>query len=329
MCKADVNLDERIDFLRQMLRIRTFEEKVKALFNEKLIRGAIHLYSGEEAVAVGVCAALRKNDWIVSTHRGHGHCIAKGGDIRLMFAELLGRSSGCCGGKGGSMHIAQISRGILGASAIVGSGIPIAIGAALTAKTLKMDRIAVSFFGDGASNNGAFHESLNIASLWKLPVVFVCENNLYGITVPVEKSTAIKNIADRAAGYSMPGEVVDGNDAVAVAGAARRAVRRARMGNGPALLECKTYRYEGHWVGDPIVYRTEEEQRNWRQRRDCIDKLRDSLMRETLLNDSSCEAMLAEVEAEINSAAEWARTQPTPATVQAFEHVYSSSGVVS
>ncbi len=319
----DISAKQKLAFLKQMIYIRTFEEKVKVLLAEGLIRGAVHLYIGEEAVAVGICSALKKEDWVVSTHRGHGHCIAKGTDVFPMFAELLGKEAGCCKGKGGSMHIADVSKGILGASGIVGSGIPIAVGAALSSKYLKQDKVVVSFFGDGASNTGTFHECLNLGSLWKLPVVFVCENNLYAITVPAERSTSVRDIADRAVSYSMPGEVVDGSDVLAVFQAGRKAVKQARHGEGPTLIECKTYRYEGHWVGDPICYRTKEEEEFWRENRDPIAILKQTLDREGILTENIYQRFVEDSRGEIDQAVEWAKSQPSPAPEQATCDIYS------
>jgi pyruvate dehydrogenase E1 component alpha subunit len=321
-------LENRMNFLRRMVLIRTFEEKAKELFSEGLVRGSIHLYKGQEAVAVGVCSQLRADDWITSTHRGHGHCIAKGVDIRYMFAELMGKQNGCCKGKGGSMHIADVSKGMLGASAIVGSGIPLAVGAALTSKYKKLGRIAVAFFGDGASNNGVFHECLNIASLWKLPVIFICENNLYGITVPVGLSTSVKNIAERAGSYSMPGEVVDGSNVVLVAEAAKKMMERARRGEGPSLIECKTYRYEGHWVGDPIVYRTREEEKHWMTHQDPINMLYKNLEQERFINEEDFNKLAAEAHRQADDAVLWAREQSPPAASTALTDVYSGTEVL-
>ncbi|MCW4021318.1 MAG: thiamine pyrophosphate-dependent dehydrogenase E1 component subunit alpha, partial [Candidatus Bathyarchaeota archaeon] len=231
---------------RKMLEIRRFEEKVWDLFGRNLIPGTLHLYLGQEATAVGVCANLQVEDYITSTHRGHGHCIAKGADLNKTMAEILGRKNGYCKGKGGSMHVADAAVGNLGATAVVGSAIPIAVGAALSCKLRKTKQVVACFFGDGASNNGIFHEALNMAAVWELPVVFVCENNLYAMGTRITNVTAIENIADRASGYGMPGVVVDGNDVVAVYQAAKEAVGRARSGGGPTLVECKTYRHKGH-----------------------------------------------------------------------------------
>jgi len=256
--------DKILDIYTRMLRIRRFEEQVGALFAQGQLPGFVHLYIGEEAIAAGVCAALRDDDYIVSTHRGHGHVIAKGGDFNRMMAELFGKATGYCKGKGGSMHIADFSIGMLGACGIVGGGIPLAVGAGLSAAYRGTDQVAVSFFGDGASNEGSFHESLNLAAVMKLPVIFVCENNRYGEFTPMEKVTAVRDIAVRATGYGIPGVIVDGTDALAVYDAAAAAVARARNGEGPTLIEAKTHRRGGHAEGEKAflaggVYRSQEE----------------------------------------------------------------------
>lgn len=243
--------EKLIEMYRKMLEIRYFEEKIGELFVLGALayaRGFIHLYVGEEAVAVGVCAGLRKEDYITSTHRGHGHCIAKGVQLNNVMAEILGKQTGCCKGKGGSMHIADVNVGVLGTSGIVGAGIPLATGVGLSIKLKGSEQVCVSFFGDAASNTGAFHEAINLAAVWKLPVVFICENNLYGITVSAAESTSVKDIADRSKGYGIPGVIVDGMDVIAVYEAASEAIKRAREGLGPTLIECKTYRYRGHSV---------------------------------------------------------------------------------
>jgi len=256
--------DKILDIYTRMLRIRRFEEQVGILFAQGQLPGFVHLYIGEEAIAAGVCAALRDDDYIVSTHRGHGHVIAKGGDFNRMMAELFGKATGYCKGKGGSMHIADFSIGMLGACGIVGGGIPLAVGAGLSAAYRGTDQVAVSFFGDGASNEGSFHESLNLAAVMKLPVIFVCENNRYGEFTPMEKVTAVRDIAVRATGYGIPGVIVDGTDALAVYDAAAAAVARARNGEGPTLIEAKTHRRGGHAEGEKAflaggVYRSQEE----------------------------------------------------------------------
>jgi acetoin:2,6-dichlorophenolindophenol oxidoreductase subunit alpha len=250
--------------LESLLAIRFFEEAVDGLFARGLMHGTMHLSIGQEAVATGVCAALRKTDFITSTHRGHSHCIAKGADLTRMMAELLAKQTGYCRGRGGSMHIADVETGNLGANGIVAGGIPIAAGAALAQKMKGLDNVVVSFFGDGATNEGAFHEALNLAAVWGLPVVFVCENNKYGMSNSTEKSMKIENISERGAAYGIPGVTVDGNDVDEVFEAAKLAVERARSGQGPTLIECLTYRHKGHSKSDKNLYRTKEEIEEWK-----------------------------------------------------------------
>jgi pyruvate dehydrogenase E1 component alpha subunit len=257
-----------LDAYRKMRTIRGFEEKLDELVKLGKLGGFLHLYAGEEAVAVGVCAHLGDRDIVASTHRGHGHCIAKGVDVDGMMAELFGRATGLCKGKGGSMHIADVDRGMLGANGIVGAGIPLTTGAALTAKIKRTGGVAVAFFGDGATNQGQFHESLNLASIWKLPAVYVVENNGWGEFTPTEYAVPVKDIAERARSYAMPAEIADGMDFFDVWEKAGLAIERARRGDGPTLLECKTYRFHGHFVGDPLRYRSKEEAEVWRQGRD-------------------------------------------------------------
>ncbi len=252
--------------LDTMWKIRRFEEAVDDLFARGLMHGTMHLSIGQEGSATGACLSLRQDDAITSTHRGHGHCIAKGASLERMMAELLGKETGYCRGRGGSMHIADTATGNLGANGIVAGGIPIATGAALAFQMRGLDRVAVSFFGDGATNEGAFHEALNLAAIWKLPIVFVCENNKYGMSFSTEFSVAIEHIADRAAAYGMPGHKVDGNDVEAVDAAVSAAVDRARSGGGPTLVEAETYRWKGHSKSDKNLYRTREEIAEWRDR---------------------------------------------------------------
>ena len=248
-----------MEMLRKMLTIRRFEERVKKEFAATKVKGFVHLYIGEEAVAVGVCSNLTKDDYVTSTHRGHGHCIAKGVDVNGMMAELFGKKTGTCKGKGGSMHIADVELGMLGANGIVGAGAPIAVGAGLSAKYRKSGQVAVSFFSDGALNQGALHEAMNIASIWKLPVIFVCENNQFAESTPIKYATSVKDPTTRAASYGIPGARVDGMDVLAVSQAAAEAVARARRGEGPTFLVCDTYRYMGHFEGDDQTYRTKED----------------------------------------------------------------------
>lgn len=252
-----------LDIYLVMNQIRKFEEKALELFQQDKLRGSVHLYTGEEAVASSIIALLGDKDYITSTHRGHGHGIAKSRDLKRAFAELMGKETGFCKGRGGSMHICDLARGNLGANAIVGAGLPIAVGSALAQKMRGTDNVTVTFFGDGASNQGTFHESLNLASVWKLPLIFVCENNGFGISVPTWQSTSVKDIAVRAVGYAMPGHTVDGNDVMAVLDTFSESLERARKGEGPSLIEAKTYRWKGHWTGDPEVYRTREEVESW------------------------------------------------------------------
>ncbi|MHB1483687.1 MAG: thiamine pyrophosphate-dependent dehydrogenase E1 component subunit alpha [Saccharofermentanales bacterium] len=260
-----INKEEAFYLYRKMVEIRKFEEKLFYLFSTRMMPGSMHQYNGEEAVAVGVCANLDKDDFITSTHRGHGHCIAKGADINAVMAEMFAKKTGCCKGMGGSMHISDFSVGMLGANGIVGAGIPQAAGAAWTCKYKKNGHVAVAFFGDGASNEGAFHEGINLAAVWKLPVVFVCENNLYGFSTHYKRTTTISDIADRAAAYGIPGVVADGMDVLDVYEKTRIAVERAKRGDGPTLIECKTYRYMGHSRFEKPTYRTQEEVDEWKQ----------------------------------------------------------------
>jgi len=305
-----------------MLTIRAFEERAKRLFERAVVRGSVHLYIGEEAVAATVCSLLREDDYITSTHRGHGHCIAKGADLGRTLAELMGRESGYCRGRAGSMHIADVTRGNLGANAIVGGGIPIATGAALAASLKGTDQVVVSFFGDGAANQGVFHESLNLAALWKLPVVYVCENNGFAISVPLTQSTSVADIAVRAGSYGIPGATVDGNDVFAVNDAALEAITRARAGAGPSLIECRTYRWEGHWAGDPQVYRTREEVRAWKEK--CpIKRLRAYLVDHAGRSSEELDLLAKRVEQMIDDAERFASQSPEPDPASVMDDVFS------
>jgi pyruvate dehydrogenase E1 component alpha subunit len=319
-------LDEKkmVDMYRKMLTIRNFEYQVKDLFARGKVVGAVHLSIGEEAVPVGVCSALKKGDYVLSNHRGHGHCIALGVDIKRMMAELFGRETGVCRGKGGSMHLADFSVGMLGASAIVGGGLPLAVGAGLSSKMRKTDQVAVVFFGDGASNQGTFHESLNLAAIWNLPVLFVCENNRYAESTPVGEVMLAKNVADRAVAYGVPGTIVDGMDVLAVADAAGKAAARARKGNGPTLLECKTFRYLGHEEGDPwTTYRTEAEVNEWKKK-DAIDKFRKDLVERGLLSENDAAMIENEVEKAVEDSIRFADESAWPKPEEAFKDVFTS-----
>jgi len=317
-----VPLEKLMEMHHLMLLARRFDEAVIDLYASGEIPGFMHLYIGEEAVAVGACAALEKEDSITSTHRGHGHCIAKGGDPRRMMAELFARADGYCRGKGGSMHIACLSLGILGANGIVGGGLPIANGAALSAQTLETGRVSLCFFGDGASNEGSFHEALNLAGVWKLPVIFVCENNLYAQSTPQSEHQGVRDVAARAASYGMPGVIADGTDVLDVFDKVRAAVAGARAGKGPTLVECKTYRYRGHWEGDPQPYRTQSEIEDWKKR-DCIRSLEERLVRGYGVERAEIERRRAEVESEMKDAVAFARSCPPPRPEDALTDVYS------
>lgn len=317
---SDRTTDQRLALLRQMILIRRFEEKASRLRAKGLIPGFLHPYIGQEAVAAGVCDALQANDVLTSTHRGHGHMLARGADPKRMYAELYARATGYNRGKGGSLHMIDSELGFLGANGIVAGGIPLATGAGLQLKRVGSDGVAVTFFGDGASNEGAFHESLNLAALWKLPVLFVCENNLYGEFTRQDKHQVITDIADRAAGYGMPGVVADGNDVEKVAEVSAEAVRRARAGEGPTLIEAKTYRHRGHFEGDMAKYRPQDEVDHWMSR-DPID-LYVALLQGAGVDDEQIEAVRSSVEQELDEAAEWAGEQPHPTVAEALEDVY-------
>ncbi len=314
--------DMLVEMHKQMLKIRFFEEKVFDLYAQNLVPGTIHLYLGEEAIAVGVCSVLRKDDYITSTHRGHGHCIAKGADLKRTMAEILGKKTGYCKGKGGSMHIADFSIGMLGATAVVGAGLPIAVGAGLSAKLRKTDQVVACFFGDGASNQGTFHESINMASTWHLPVIFVCENNLYAMGTRQSRVMNIENIADRATAYGIPGIVVDGNDVLAVHEATQKAVERARKGEGPTLIECKTYRHKGHSRVDPAKYRPKEEVEEWLAK-DPIKRFKEKLLQTHTLKESEIQQIEKEIAVEIEETVKFAKESPYPAPEEALEDVYA------
>ena len=307
-----------------MVRIRLFEDRIMDVYARGQVPGLAHLYTGEEAVAAGACAVLRDDDYITSTHRGHGHVIAKGAELKPMMAELFGKKTGYCKGKGGSMHIADMDIGILGANGIAGGGLPIAIGAGMSAKWRGTDQVSVCFFGDASSNNGTFHESLNLASLWKLPVLFVCENNTYGISVSQKMHQPIVDISGRAASYAMDGLTIDGNDAVAVYEACLAAVKKARAGKGPTLIECKTYRWRGHHEGDPnqgARYRTKEEIDSWKEK-DPIPHMAQNLIDGNLATRKKLDEIEAAITREIDEAVEFARESPFPEIHELYDDVY-------
>jgi pyruvate dehydrogenase E1 component alpha subunit len=314
--------EKLIDMYRGMLRIRAFEDRVYKEFGAGHIPGFVHLYAGEEAVAIGACAPLRTDDYITSTHRGHGHVIAKGGKTDRMMAELYGKKTGYNKGKGGSMHIADPDIGVLGASGIVAAAIPIAGGAALSAKMRGTDQVVVCFFGDGACNTSRFHEGVNLASIWKLPVVYVIENNMYAESTPISYAANIPNIADRAAAYGIPGKTVDGNDVLAVYETVGEAVARARKGEGPTLVECKTCRHYGHYVGDTDTYRTKQE-RGECHKRDPIPRFRKRLVEMGVLTEKQADKIVQEINEEVEKAVKFAEESPLPAPEETLEDVYA------
>ena len=312
-----------LDMHERMVRIRIFEEEAGKLMENGKVPGALHLYVGQEAVASGVMVHLRDDDQLTSTHRGHGHLIAKGGQFKEMYAELYGKATGYCKGKGGSMHISNLDIGILGANGIVGAGPPISVGAAFSNKYRGTDQVSVTFFGDGASNEGAFHEAANMAALYQLPCLFVCENNGFGEYTSQARHQAIRDVADRAAGYGMPGVIVDGMDAVAVYEAAGEAVERARRGEGPTLLEAKTYRYYDHVGvrGMGIKYRPDEEVEEWKAR-DAIQLMEARLAEQGILSPEEAQAVHDRVHAEAMEAIEWAESSPYPDPARLLDDVY-------
>ena len=317
-----IEKDRLLKMYFDMLKIRDFENAITDVYSRGLMNGLAHLYIGEEAIAVGVCANITSRDYAVSTHRGHGHLIAQGADLDKMMAEVLGRKDGYCKGKGGSMHIMDASKGILGAIGIVGAGIPIATGVAYSAKYRGTDQVSVSFFGDAASNQGTFHESINMAAAWKLPAVYICENNLFGISVDLRKVTGNPNIADRAVGYGIPGVSVDGNDILEVYRVTQEAFARARKGEGPTLIECKTYRQKGHHIGDPgKVYRLKKELEAWKKR-DPIKTLKNRLIEEKIVKEEELIYLEEEAKKLVKAAVQFAEDSPYPEPEEALEDLF-------
>ncbi len=319
---AGLSPDSLREALRRMLLIRAFEETAEQLYFQGLIHGTMHLSIGQEGSAVGSIWALRPEDYILSTHRGHGHSIAKGAKPSLMMAEFLAKETGYCRGRGGSMHIADVETGNLGANGIVGGGIPLAAGVGVSIQMQKLDRVVMVFFGDGAANEGAFHESLNLASIWDLPVVYLCENNQYAMSMSVRRSMNIEDISQRACAYGIPGVSVDGNDFLAVYRAAKEAVDRARRGEGPTLIEAKTYRWKGHSRSDKQRYRTKEEVQEW-QARDPIRRLAERMMAQGWLDEAAFQALQADVDREIQEAVRFAQESPEPDPATILEGVYA------
>ncbi len=308
------------ELYRTMVRIRLFEETARTLFLDGKLAGFLHLYSGEEAIAASVCACLEETDCLTSTHRGHGHCIAKGASLDRMMAELFGRATGYSRGKGGSMHIADLSKGIIGANGIVGASMPIATGVAYTQKR-RGSGVTVAFFGDGASNRGTFHESANMASVWDLPLVFVCENNGFGMSTPAARHMKVRQVAARGAAYGIPGVTVDGNDPVAVQEAAALAVKRARAGKGPSIVECISWRHHGHFVGDPAPYKPKAEQEKWLAE-DPIPRFEKRLVQEGHATAAQLEAIRQEARKEVDDAVAFAQDSPLPAPEELFSDLY-------
>lgn len=316
---------EKIDLYKLMYRIRAFEEQGNLLYRKGLTHGILHLYIGEEAIAAGCIYDLRKEDYITSTHRGHGHLIAKGADMGRMFAEILGKETGYCCGRGGSMHIADMKIGILGAIGVVGAGSPIAVGAGFAIKYKGLDQVVLCFFGDGAINTGAFHEAVNMAAIWKLPVIFVCENNLYAISVPIKKACALDILADRSAGYGIPGVTVDGNDVLAVRKASIEAVERARRGEGPTFLECQTYRWLGHFTADDGKYRPAEEAKSWKEERDPIKNFAKEILDSKEVTQQELDRIHDEVNEDIEKALEFAQGSDPADVENMLRSVYYNS----
>jgi pyruvate dehydrogenase E1 component alpha subunit len=320
----ELSKERMIEMYSTMLKIRLFEEKVEELATTGRIKGFAHLYIGQEAVATGVCAALEKKDYITSTHRGHGHVIAKGGEINLMMAELFGKSTGYCKGKGGSMHIADLDLGIMGANGIVGAGPPIAVGVGLSEQYKGSDGVSIAFFGDGASNQGTVHEAMNLASIWKLPVIFVAEYNGYGEFTCQADHQCIESITERAPGYHIPCVSVDGNDVMAVNKASMDAVQNARDGKGPMILECRTYRIKGHHALDPATYRSEEEVDAWKtEEKDPILRFKKQLFEKKVLTQSGAGDLGASIKNTIEEAVKFAEDSPEPSINELLTDVYA------
>lgn len=316
-----IEKERLVKIYKTMNDIRNFELKALSFFEKNTLRGSVHLYVGEEAVASTVCSLLEDTDYITSSHRGHGHSIAKGAELGKSMAELMGKATGYCKGRSGSMHIADFTKGNLGANAIVGGGIPIAVGAGLTSHLKGTGQVAVTFYGDGASNEGTCHEAMNLAAVWKLPVIFVCENNGYGISVPLRESTSVEDISVRAVGYGMPGYTVDGNDVFAIDEVMQKALERAKAGEGPSLIECKTGRWLGHWTGDPQVYRNKEEVEEWKKK--CpIQRLRTYMLQNNILTEIEIVELEKNSQLAVEEAARFALESPEPDPATVLDDVF-------
>ncbi|MCE5328882.1 thiamine pyrophosphate-dependent dehydrogenase E1 component subunit alpha [bacterium] len=309
--------------LKKLIEIRRFEERTVQYYQRSKIWGYLHPYIGEEAVAVGACTAIKKEDYIISTHRGHGHAIAKGADLNKMMAELFGKATGYCKGRGGSMHIADTELGMLGANGIVGGGIPISVGAGLSCKMENKGRVILCFFGDGAANNGVFHESVNMSAMFKLPVIYICENNLYAISMCSRDSVAGNDIAGRAKGYGIPGYKVDGSDVIEVFETVEKAVDYARKGNGPSLIEASTYIFLGHHPNDPAAYRPKGEAEHEKSKRDCLTNFKTKLINEKIITEAQIDEIEKDTEKRIDAAVEFAESSPEPELEKFLSEVMS------
>lgn len=312
----------KLEMYRKMVEIRVFELTVARLFKEGQVKGVVHLSVGQEATAVGACFALKKDDYMVGNHRSHGHNLAKGARMDRLLAEILGKSAGYNRGRAGSMNATAVEVGNLWSTAIVGANLSLAVGAGLTAKMKKTGRVTLCFFGEGASNTGAFHESLNLASIWKLPVIFLCENNLYAVSTPLNFSTSCASIAERASSYSIPGVSIDGNDIFTVYRAVCKAVEKARRGEGPSLIECRTYRWEGHYVGDPRVYRSKEEENKWKKK-DPIKKFESRLIKMKICSIKKIEIIHRQVKQKIDEALRFSAEAPEPSGEEVMDYLYT------
>jgi len=320
---SDLSIDAQIEMFRKMALIREFDTNVKSLWKQNFIYGLAHAYIGAEAIAVGACGALKMGDYITSTHRGHGHVIAMGGDVKKMMSELMGKADGYCKGKGGSMHIASVDDGMLGATGIVGSGMPIAVGSALTAQVLKKDYVTVCFHGDGGTNQGVWHESLNLAAIWNLPVIFLCENNQWAISLPYDKAAKNPKVADRAVGYGIPGITVDGFNPFDVYEAVQDAAERARKGEGPTLIEARFYRYIGHFVADDERYRDTTTSNPWDESMDPLKRMREYLIKSGATNEEKIEEVYSSAVKDVQEAIEHAKAAPEPDVEALYNDVYS------
>ncbi len=321
--KVKIPNTKLIDMYKLMHLIREFEERIHTLYQQDIVYGAGHLAVGQEAIAVGVCSALELEDYVVSTHRGHAHCIAKGASIDLMMAELMAKETGYCKGKGGSQHIVDFNVNFIGAQGIVGAGIPIAVGSALSSRIRKKNSVSVSFFGDGATNTGSFHEGINMAACLNLPVIYVLENNRYAVTTCIDRSCKLKNLVDRAKAYEIPGIVVDGNNIFEVYEAAEKAVEYARKGNGPIYIEAKTYRWYGHFIGDPGTYRPKEELEEWKVR-DPIKFLKKYLLDNNIISENDDMKIISEIKKLIDHSVKFGEDSPEPGLDKLLEDVYYS-----